>query len=110
VTDPTPTPSGTGNGGVSPVAFWSAIITLLGSTIILPMWQMWLSNQHEINRAEQAKATTVAVAKVLDNQEQTHEAIKEVSMKQTEAAEKVEEVKAATNVLVDKVDTAKGNK
>jgi hypothetical protein len=82
------TPSGTGDGTVphvSPLAFWSAIIPLLATSIILPCWQMWISSQHEAARQSDAQKVLTGQAETQAKQDVTHEEIKQVKQLAVEA-------------------------
>jgi len=77
---------------VTSFQFWTGLITLLATSVILPMWQMWLSSQHETNRQADVK-------QVVANQIETHAAIQS-------AATKVEEVHEATTKVAEAVGAA----
>lgn len=82
---------------VTPLQFWSAIIPLLASSIIIPMWQMWLSSQHEANRQQDAQ-------KVIANQDKTHAEITAVKVEQDKVAEKAEETANKVDLIHAKTD------
>lgn len=85
--DPDPTPH------ITPLQFWSGIITVLASTIILPAFNMWIASQHETNRVQDNKA-------VIANQAETHAALSEAVEKQKELTTTVASVQK--NVLAVK--------
>lgn len=93
---------GTGDGSVphvTPLQFWSAIIPLMASSLILPMWQLWLSSQHESNRQHDTN-------KVLTNQAETHEAVKTVENEQVKTVNALNKV--ADAVPADKPSADRG--
>lgn len=96
---------GTGDGSVphvTPLQFWSGIITVLASTLFLPAWQMYLMSQHETSRQQD-------VQKVLVNQAETHDELAAVKTEQTAAASKVETAVLKTEEIHDKVNKIAGS-
>lgn len=102
VSPSTPKVSGTGDGGgVSKTAFWSAIITVLASTLILPGFKMYLDFKAQA-RADAAankilavqSASDEKVEKLRDGQIETHEVLQSAVSAQQDTHEKLTTIQA----------------
>lgn len=72
---------------------WTILIPVIATSIILPMWNMWITSSNAVQAAKAADDNKKAIAVVAENQEATH-------AKQDETTAKVEEIHKITSMLV----------
>ena len=86
--DPTPTTV------MTTAQLWTILIPVIATSIVLPMWNMWLASQNAKNAAKVAEANKNAIAMVAEKQEVTH-------AKQEETTAKVDAIHQITNSLLE---------
>lgn len=100
ISEPALKPSGTGDGsGVSKTAFYTSIITVLASVLLMPMWTEYLkykrdvrSEQIQLRILESQAASAKSVDKLRDGQIETHEVLQTAVGAQQDTHEKLTKI------------------